>query len=108
MTALKEIKAFIHRNRVADVIHALKKAGFRDLSVIDVKGILKALDSQEQEYSIEIGEKVITEVKVELVCEESQLDEAVSIIRDNARTGQPDAGCIYVSDIVAKISIDDE
>jgi len=106
MTALKEIKAFIHRNRVADVIHALKKAGFRDLSVIDVKGILKALDSQEQEYSIEIGEKVITEVKVELVCEVNQLDEAVDIIRDNAHTGQPDAGCIYVSDIAAKIPIE--
>ncbi len=105
MADWKEIKAFIHRNRVSDVVRALKKAGFKDLSVIDVKGILKALDRQEQEYSIEIGEKVITEVKVELVCENNRLNEAVNIIRDNAQTGQAESGCIYVSDIDARIPI---
>ena len=89
---MKEIKAFIHRNRVADVVHALKGAGFRDISVIDVKGMLKALDSQEQKYSVEIGEKVITEVKLELVCEAAQVDQAVTLIRKNGRTGQPNAG----------------
>ena len=39
---MKEVKAFIHRNRIADVVHALKTAGFRNISVIDVKGMLKA------------------------------------------------------------------
>jgi len=39
---MKEIKAFIHRNRVADVVRILGAAGFRNLSVIDVKGMLKA------------------------------------------------------------------
>lgn len=65
---MKEIKAYIHRNRVADVVRALRHAGFHNLSIIDVKGLLKALDSQEQDYSIEIGDEVITEVKLELVC----------------------------------------
>jgi nitrogen regulatory protein P-II 1 len=43
---MKEIKAFIHRNRIADIVHALKAAEFGNISVIDVKGMLKALDSQ--------------------------------------------------------------
>lgn len=102
---MKEIKAFIHRNRIADVVHALKASGFRNISVIDVKGMLKALDTQEQQYSIEIGEKVITEVKLELVCPADQVDHAVTLIRDNARTGQPDAGWIYVSGIDASYRI---
>ena len=46
---MKEIKAFVHRSRIADVVRALEKAGFRNLSVIDVKGMLKALDDKEQE-----------------------------------------------------------
>lgn len=104
---MKEVKAFIHRNRIADVVHALKAAGFRNISVIDVKGMLKALDSREQQYSIEIGEKVITEVKLELVCEADQVDQAIALIQKNGRTGQPDAGWIYVSGIGASYRIDD-
>ncbi|MBW7835363.1 MAG: P-II family nitrogen regulator [Sphingomonadales bacterium] len=104
---MKEVKAFIHRNRIADVVHALKAAGFRNISVIDVRGMLKALDSQEQQYSIEIGEKVITEVKLELVCAADQVDQAVALIRDNGRTGQPIAGWVYVSEIETAYPIED-
>lgn len=103
---MKEIKAFIHRNRVADVVHALKAAGFQNISLIDVKGLLKALDHHEQEYSIEIGERVITEVKLELVCEADLVDQAVAIIRKNGRTGQPDAGWVHVTSIDASYPID--
>jgi nitrogen regulatory protein P-II 1 len=52
---VNEIKAYVHRNRVADVVSALTNAGFNNLSVIDVQGFLKALDSKEQHYSVEIG-----------------------------------------------------
>ncbi len=105
---MKEIKAFIHRNRIADVVHALKAAGYKDLSVIDVKGMLKALDNQEQEYSIEIGEKVITEIKLELVCETGRVKEAIETIRKNGRTGQHNAGWIYVSQIEETFMITSE
>ena len=105
---MKEIKAFIHRNRVADVIRALKGAGFSNLSVVDVKGMLAALDERERDYSIELGEETITMVKLELVCEdESRTAEATHIIRDNARTGQPEAGWIYISEIQAALPIAD-
>lgn len=103
---MKEIKAFVHRNRIADVVHALKAADFRNISVIDVKGMLKALDFQEQEYSVEIGEKIITEVKLELVCESDKVNLAVEIIRRHGRTGQPNAGWVYVSNIDAAYRID--
>ncbi len=105
---MKEIKAFIHRNRAADVIRALKGAGFSNLSVVDVKGMLAALDERERDYSIELGEETITMVKLELVCEdESRTAEAAHIIRDNARTGQPEAGWIYISEIQAALPIAD-
>lgn len=103
---MKEIKAFIHRNRIADVVHALAAAGFRNLSVIDVKGMLRALDPKEQDYSIEIGEQVITEVKLELVCgDDARLAEAIRLIRANARTGQPEAGWIYVTELADAVPI---
>jgi nitrogen regulatory protein P-II 1 len=54
---MKEIKAYIHNHRIADVIRALKEsgqcnantgAGCRNLSVVAVKSLLKALDAREQ------------------------------------------------------------
>ena len=104
--SMQEIKAFVHRNRIADVVGALSSAGFRRLSIIDVQGLLRALDSKEQQYSVEIGQKVVTEVKLEVVCEtESRTTEAISLIREYAKTGQPEAGWIYVSDIRSSIEI---
>lgn len=103
---MKEIKAFIHRNRAADIVHALGAAGFRNLSVIDVQGLLKALDEKEQDYSMEIGEAVITEVKLELVCDdEMRTAEAVRIIQQHGRTGRPEAGWIYISEIQGALPI---
>ena len=103
---MKEIKAFIHRNRIIDVIHSLQEAGFRNLSVVDVKGTLEALDNLEQQYSVELGTAIITEIKLELVCEEARVTEATRLIQENAHTGQPDAGWIFVSDITQVIKVE--
>jgi len=100
--SIREVKAFIHRNRIADVVDALYKAGFQNLTVIDVQGLLKALDSKEQRYSVEIGQKVITEVKLELVCEgEERMAHAIELIR----TGQAHAGWIYCYSVLERIEI---
>jgi len=105
---LREVKAFVHRNRIADVVNALYNAGFRKLTVIDVQGLLKALDTKEQKYSVEIGQRVVTEVKLELVCEdENRTAEAIALIREHAKTGQPDAGWIHVIELQASIAIGD-
>lgn len=112
---MKEIKAYIHNHRIADVIRALKElgqcnanagAGCRNLSVIQVQSLLKAVDAQEQHYSIELAEAVINESKLELICEDHQVDELVGIIERAARTGQAEAGWIYVADIVKATPIE--
>ena len=105
---MKEIKAFIHRVRAADVIHALREAGFQHLSVVDVKGMLAALDAKEREYSLELGTEIITEIKLEVICEDERLDQALEIIRQQGRTGQPVAGWISVSEVQTLLPIDDE
>lgn len=56
-------------------------------------------------YSIELAEPVINESKLELICEDHQVDELVGIIGRIARTGQTEAGWIYVSDIIQAVPI---
>ncbi len=102
---MKEIKAFVHRSRIADVVHALREAGYRDLSVIDVKGMLRAIDPQEREFSLELGELVVTEVKLELVCADDRVDQAVALIRERGATGASPSGWIYVLPVEQAIPI---
>jgi nitrogen regulatory protein P-II 1 len=111
---MKEIKAYIHNQRIADVIRALKEsgqcnanadAGCRNLAVIQVRILLKAVYAREQHYSIELAEEVINESKLELLCEDHQVDELTEIIERVGRYGQAEAGWIYVTDIVKAIPI---
>lgn len=104
----REVKAFVHRSRVADVINALNSAGFRNITVVDVQGTLKAINDHGERYSVEIGQKVVQEVKLELVCDnETRVAEAVQAIRNNAKTGRPSAGWIFVTEIQSAIEITD-
>lgn len=104
--SMQEVKAFVHRSRVADIVEALSSAGFRRLSIVDAQGLLPALDRKEQHYSVEIGQKVITEAKLEVVCEDDlRTAEAVALIREHAKTGQADAGWILVCDIRSSFEI---
>lgn len=96
---MKEIKAFIHQHRAADVIQALKTAGVGNLFVSAGQGLLVALDADEQHYSMDLATAVIRECKLELLCEDGQVDALVAAIRANAQTGKPDAGWIYVTDV---------
>ena len=102
---MKQIKAFVHRNRVSDLIHALAAGGFKRLSLFDVKGLLRALSAREQQYSVEFGDQVISEVQMELFCEDDEVTRAVEIFQRVGRTGRVDAGWVYISNVEQAIAI---
>lgn len=107
---MKEIKAYVHRSRIADVIAALKdspawggvRGGRRhNLAVYIVKGSLVPLDSDEQHYSMDLGDEVVNEYKLELLCEDSEVEALAAALTAAARTGQAIAGWITVIDVVS-------
>lgn len=103
---MKQIKVFIQPHRAADVLHALGDAGFHQVSLLDVKGVLRALSAREQRYSVELGEPIINEVQMNLFCEDADVTWAVEIVRQIGRTGQAEAGWIFVSAVEAVFRID--
>ncbi|MCD6672680.1 MAG: P-II family nitrogen regulator [Burkholderiaceae bacterium] len=111
---MKEIKAYVHRSRIADVIAALKSSpvwggerGDRrhNLAVYVVKGSLLPLDSSERRYAMDLGDEVVNEYKLELLCEDGEADVLVDALVAAARTGQSVAGWITVSDVARAVSI---
>lgn len=102
---MKEIKAFVHRGRAADIVHALIEKGFTQISVVDVKGTLEALSPRETDYSIEFGASVITEVKIEVVCEGADVERVIEIFRLQGHSSRA-SGWVYVSDIERSLKLD--
>lgn len=96
----REIKAFVYRNRIVDVVESLKNAGFVKLTINDVVGVLSKSDLQERHYSMEVGQEVTNQVKLELVCEtEAEVNKAITLIREHGRTIQTREVCVYVSEV---------
>lgn len=111
---MKEIKAYVHRNRIADVIAALKASrawgaggggGDHNLTAYMVKGSLVPLDDAERRYSVDLGEETVNEYKLELHCSDESVDELVEVIGRVAHTGQPGSGWIYVVDIAQALRV---
>ena len=61
--------------------------------------------SAEQRYSLALGEAVIEEIQLDLLCEGDQVDALVALIEETARTGQALAGWICVSPVDKAIPI---
>lgn len=111
---MKEIKAYVHRTRVADVVAALKDCpawgGSRgdrrhNLALYIVKGFLVPTDLAEQNFSMDLGDQVVTEYKLELICEDNEVDDLVAAIVSAARTGQKIAGWITVAELAQAVPI---
>lgn len=96
---MKQVKAYIHHIRTTAVVEALTDAGYRNLALIDAKGTLKPLSEDERNYSAEGGGQLIGEARLELVCEDAEVNAVTEIIRTHGRIGTHVSGWIYVSEI---------
>jgi nitrogen regulatory protein P-II 1 len=102
---MKQINAFVHHIRTAPIIEALSDAGYRNITLLDVKGSLKPLSDTEKDYSTQAG-LVISEARISLVCNDDQVDDAASIIRRTGSIGAEISGWVYVSHIEQALPID--
>lgn len=111
---MKEVKAFIHRDRIAEVLQALdrsalrtldERTGCRNICVSPVQSLVSPVEKADQHYSMELAEPVVHEWRLELYCEDQQADGLVQIIEQAARIGRGVAGWIFVLDIVSAVPI---
>lgn len=101
---MKQINAFIHHVRSEAVVEALRDAGYQNITLLDVKGALKPLSESEQDYSSAAG-VVVSELRVSLVCEDSEVDKVTTLIRQAGRIGPQISGWVYVSPIEQALPI---
>ena len=102
---MKQIKGFVDRHRVGDLMHALEGEGFHRISVFDAKGLHRPPMRGEAEYSVELGERVVSEAQITVFCEDEQVDAAVAIFRQLIRTTHRETGWLYVTPIEQSVPL---
>jgi len=105
---MKEIKAYVPQDRVADVIAALKESrvwggergdAAHNLAVYLVRAVVPSADRQDRHYSVDLGDEVVNEYKIELICPEAEADQLVQIITTAAHVNSGSGGWITVAEL---------
>lgn len=102
---MKEVKAYIRHHQVNRVIEALEREGFTDMTLIDVRGITSGLLEEEYKYSLELAQKYMDVIKLEIVCADGQARKAVAIIAEAAQTGRQGDGLVFVTPVESIVRI---
>jgi nitrogen regulatory protein P-II 1 len=102
---MKEIKAYIRKDKANVVIQQLEQAGVSGMTILDVNALAEWADKKAFSYSIEYVQKYSTVVKIELICEDSETDNLVQVISESGKTGHSGDGWIFVSKIDRAVSI---
>lgn len=97
---MKEIKAYIREDRVADVVRGLRAHGARAITIVRVV----PMGSEVEPEFVDISSAAPVEhytpmLKLELVCDDGQAVPFAGTIRERAYTGKPGDGVIFVSDV---------
>ena len=102
---MKELKAYIRREKVDLVIQELEESGVKGMTVIDVFALGDWADEKSFSYSIEFVEKYSRVVKLEIICDDGDADRLPDIIEKFGKTGQPGDGMVFISNIEKSIKI---
>ena len=102
---MKKLEAIIRPHKVDEVREALLEAGFRGMTITEVKGVGRQKGHTEMYRGSEYKVDFVPKVKLELVISADQLESALSIIVQSARTGQIGDGKIFVSPVEEVIRV---
>jgi len=102
---MKKIEAIIKPFKLDEVKEALQEVGVQGLSVIEVKGFGRQKGHTELYRGAEYVVDFLPKVKLEVVLDDDQVDDAIEAIVDAAKTDKIGDGKIFVSPVEQAIRI---
>jgi nitrogen regulatory protein P-II 1 len=96
---MKVVTAIVKPFKLDEVKEALKGAGVAGITVSEVQGFGRQAGHTEVYRGTEYQVDFVPKVRLELVVEESDVDQIVEVIVNSARTGKIGDGKIWVSEV---------
>ena len=102
---MKKIEAIIKPFKLDEVKEALQDIGGQGLSVVEVKGFGRQKGHTELYRGAEYVVDFLPKVKIEVVLDDDQVDDAIKAIVDSAKTDKIGDGKIFVSSVEQALRI---
>ncbi|MDD5211763.1 MAG: P-II family nitrogen regulator [Sulfuricurvum sp.] len=102
---MKKIEAVIKPFKLEDVKDALAEIGITGMTVSEVKGYGRQKGHSELYRGAEYVVDFIPKIKMEMVVDDSMVDQVINTVVEAARTGKIGDGKIFVTDISRIIRI---
>nr|WP_239482415.1 P-II family nitrogen regulator [Neisseria elongata] len=103
--AVKKIEAIIKPFKLDDVREALTDIGITGMTVTEVKGFGRQKGHTEVYRGAEYAVDFLPKIKMELVLRDDQVDQAVDVIIETARSGKIGDGKIFIFPVEEAIRI---
>jgi len=107
---MKEIKAYIRRDEVNEVVERLQRAGAPGVSVIEIHPVGYGYEaSRFERHTARFIDRYryLAVVKLEIMCGNDQVDTLLEVVQSSCRTGNPGDGMLFVSDVLDAVRIRD-
>ena len=102
---MKLITAIVKPFKLDDVKEALKAAGVQGITVTEVKGFGRQGGHTETYRGSEYQIDFVPKMRIELVVEDSSLEQMMDVVREAASTGKIGDGKIWVTNVEQIIRI---
>lgn len=102
---MKKVEAIIKPFKLDEVKDKLNEIGIKGITVSEVKGFGRQKGHTELYRGAEYVVDFLPKIKLEIVIDDSQLDEVIDAIMKTAQTGRIGDGKIFVLDLVDTIRI---
>lgn len=102
---MKKIEAFIRPDKLSFVKDALAKGGFPALSTYEVKGRGRQTGIVQTVNGFTLYADLLPKVKIELVVKDENVERAIGVIVEQARSGNIGDGKIFISDVIDIVRI---
>ena len=102
---MKKIEAIIKPFKLDDVREALTDIGITGMTVTEVKGFGRQKGHTELYRGAEYAVDFLPKIKMELVLRNDQVDQAVDVIIETARSGKIGDGKIFIFPVEEAIRI---
>ena len=93
---MKKIEAVIRSNKVSDVRAALDKVGIPEAMILEIEGHIKQKGIEQQLCGETYKLEVLPESRIEIVVNDSEVDNIVNTIQEAAFTGKFGDGKIFI------------
>ena len=102
---MKKIEAIIKPFKLDDVREALTDIGITGMTVTEVKGFGRQKGHTEVYRGAEYAVDFLPKVKIELVLRDEQVDQAVDVVIETARSGKIGDGKIFIIPVEEAVRI---